>query len=444
VDSVQRIGEVLVMPAMPKGPIIRGEDGEDVQSIGRWYFLNQLHEAHASYFRHAQNYWTNGLWEMARVNKPLFAGIAALAAYRELALTRRCSECSYVELKGRTIFYVAKDLSRRQSKTDPLTMVAIALLAWLDVRDTRFHAARLHLLAIRNFVDIKELTPDAWLACNWVDPRFALLTGQPPILPYHVPLPFQQSHPDRVSVNLRTVQRASANVINSPQTTVLSHHTAFDLFNKLHALCLCSDELGIYNSPPFGQIYDLEYTLRVLQSRVSKEESQRDTSAAAELIILTAQLHVCMACRFCTPQRRESHLAFVSRASSILDASSGISVQWTDLGSADSLLWILFTMVAMMRIYGDDNLPRMLELLHYTLTTLEIYCHQDFSTKLNEWPWIDDWHPVQIAHIWITLTERYDDLTILVPNPCGITLPTMPSEPPQRLFLGGLEFFNSL
>jgi hypothetical protein len=323
-------------------------------------------------------------------------------------------------------------------------MVAIALLAWLDVRDTRFDAARLHLLAIRNLVDIDELTPDAWLACNWVDLRFALLTGQPPILPYHVPLPFQQNHPDRVSVNLRTVQRASANVINSPQTTVLSHHTAFDLFNKLHALCLCSDELGIYNSPPFGQIYDLEYTLRVLQSRVSKEESQRDTSAAAELIVLTAQLHVWMACRFCTPQRRESHLAFVSRASSILDASSGISVQWTDLGSADSLLWILFTMVAMMRIYGDDNLPRMLELLHYTLTTLGIYCHQDFSTKLNEWPWIGDWHPVQIAHIWITLTERYDDLTILVPNPCGITLSTMPSEPPQRLFLGGLEFFNSL
>ena len=442
VDAVQISEGLLVMPTAPIGPIIRGQDGEDVQSIGRWYFLNQLHGAHASSFCHAQSYWTNGLWEMARTNKPLFAGIAALAAYREVALARTCSESSYIELKGRTIFHVSKNLSRRHTKADPLTMVAIALLAYMDICDAQFDTARLHLLAVRNLVDIGEMTANAWLACNWVDLRYALLTGQPPILPYYVPPPFRRNHSCCVSVNLQTVQRASSNVANCPKTEYLDHHTSFDIFNKLHALCLCSDQLESSKCPPFGQIYDLEYALRVTQSGISKGELQCHTTAAAELVILAAQLHVWMACRFWTPQRQESHLAFVSRASSVLDAFSGILVRWTELASMDSLLWIIFTMVATMRIYGDAKLMRMLDHLHSTLKTLGIYCHEEFSAKLNEWPWIGDWHPVQIVHVWAMLTEHFDDLAVLLPSAHDIAVPT--GKPPQRLFLGGLEYFNSL
>ena len=444
VDLLRTPEESLVIAAVPKGPIICGQDGEDVQSIGRWYFLDQLQAAHASYFRHAHNYWTNGLWEMARANKPMFAVIAALAAYREVALARLCSESSYVELKGRIIFHIGKDLSKRHTKPDPLTLVAIAVLAYMDVRDAHFDAARLHLLALRNLVNINEMTTDAWLACNWVDLRFALLTGQPPLLPYHIPPPFRQSHACRVSVNLRTVQRASKNVANCPKTEFLDHHSAFDLFNKLHGLCLCSDQLLNSSLPPFGQIYDLEYALRVMQSQVSAEKTQSHNTAASELVVLAVQLHVWMASRFWTPQRRESHLAFVSRASLILDSLDDILLLWNDLASPESLLWVLFTMIAMMRIYGDAKLPRMLDLLHSTLTTLGIYRHQDFSAKLTEWPWISDWHPVQTVHVWTTLTDRFDDLTISLPDACGVALPNAPREPPQRLFLGGLEYFDSL
>jgi hypothetical protein len=442
VDAMQKSDELFMIPTASIGPIIRGQDGEDVQSIGRWYFLNQLHGAHASSFCHAQSYWTNGLWEMARTNKPLFAGIAALAAYRDVALATTYPESSYIELKGRTMFHVGRNLSERHTKTDPLTMVAIALLAYMDIRDAQFDTARLHLLAVRNLVDISEMTANAWLACSWVDLRYALLTGQPPILPYYIPPPFRRNYSCCVSANFQTVQRASSNVANCPKTDYLDHHTSFDIFNRLHALCLCSDQLENSKCPPFGQIYDLEYALRVIHSGISKGELQCHTTAAAELIILAAQLHVWMACRFWTPQRQESHLALVSRASSVLDAFSGILVRWTELASVDSLLWTVFTMVATMRIYGDTKLMRMLHHLHSTLTTLGIYGHEEFSAKLNEWPWIGDWHPVQIVHVWAMLTEHFDDFAVSVPSTHDIAVPT--GKPPQRLFLGGLEYFNSL
>jgi hypothetical protein len=442
VGSVKSEGIVLAVAQI--GPIICGRDEEDVQSIAQWYFLNQLHEAHASYFRHAQNHWTNGLWEMARANQPMFAGVVALASYREVALARGRSKSSYIELKGRVIAQIGKDLDKQHTRTDPLTLVAISLLAYLDIRDNHFDAARLHLIAFCNLVNLIELPAYAWLYCVWIDLRYALLTGQSPILPYHIPISFRRSHTCRIPVSPRTIQRASSNVFHCPQTEGFDHHNAFDLFKKLHALCLCSDQRGNSDSPPFGQVYDLEYVLRVIQSQVSKKVSHCHTAAAAELVILAAQLHVWMACRFWTPQRRESHLAFVSRASSILDTFGGTFVQWTDVANAESLLWILFTIVAMMRIYGDANLTCMLDLLHSTLTKLKILSHEDFSGRLSEWPWIGDWHPVQIMHVWIMLADRFDDLAVLVPYTYDVAVPIVSSKAPQRLFLGGLEFFNSL
>lgn len=442
-DSTQTRGVALLLVKAPRGPIICGQDREDVQSIGQWYFLNQLHETQVSYFRHAQDHWTTGLWEMALANQAMLASLVALASYREVALARGRFESSYIELKGRAISQIGKTLNRRHDRTDPLTLVAIALLAYLDVRDSHLDAARLHLLAVCNLVDITEMPAYAWLYCVWVDLRFALLIKQPPILPYHIPSSFQQSRSCRPSDELRATQRASLNVANCPQTISFDHHTAFDIFNKLHHLCMCSDQLGKSKVPPFGQIYDLEYALRVIQSQVSKEESQCHTFAAVELTILAAQLHVWMACRFWTPQRRESHLAFLSRASSIFDSFSDISLRWTDFATLESLLWILFTTVAMMRIYGEANLTPMLDLLYSTLRTLGIHHHQELAAELHEWPWISDWHPSQIVHVWTLLTERFDDLVVAMPDALNTANPTLPDEPPQRLFLGGLEYFHS-
>jgi hypothetical protein len=101
-------------------------------------------------------------------------------------------------------------------------------------------------------------------------------------------------------------------------------------------------------------------------------------------------------------------------------------------------------MIAMMRIYGDANLMCALDLLHSTLATLGISSCEGFSATLTEWPWISDWHPVQLVHVWTMLTGRFDDLMVMVPNTCHVAVQVAPSRPPQRFFLGRLEFFNTL
>jgi hypothetical protein len=429
--------------AMPTGPIILGQDGEDIEYICKWYFLDQLHGRYASSFQHVQYHWTNGIWEMARINQPMFAVIAAFAFYKKMALSKTCSSSAYVKQKGRTISRIGKCLSRWDDMLDPLTLVAIASLAYMDMRDSHFDNARTHLHAVCNLIHMADMPTYAWLYCVWIDLRYALLTARLPILPYHIPLSLRGDL-HQPSDNTQIVQRASNNVSNCLQTTFFDHQMAFEIFKKLHTLCLCSDRLKEFETPPFGQIYDLEYSLRAIQSQVFKEKPPCLLVAGVELTIWAAQLHVWMACRFWTPQRRESHLALVSRARIILAAFDDAMTTWAGSVNAESLLWVLFTMIATARINGHAHEARMLDLLHTILNRLGLRCRDDFSAKLREWPWLDDWHPTQITYIWTMLTERFDGLAVEASNSCGATAPLVTKKSERRLFLGGLEYFDSL
>ena len=90
-----------------------GPNGEDVQSIGQWYFHNQLDGVRSFHFDHAQTHWTNALWDAARVNKPMFAAIGAFALHKEVTLAKRRSNSAYLEQKGRTIWHISNDLRVR-------------------------------------------------------------------------------------------------------------------------------------------------------------------------------------------------------------------------------------------------------------------------------------------------------------------------------------------
>lgn len=425
--------------AAPIRLTLLGPNGEDVQSIGQWYFHNQLDGVRSFHFDHAQTHWTNALWDAARANKPMFAAIGAFALHKEVTLAKRPSNLAYLEQKGRTIWHISNDLRQPQYASDPLTMVAIGLLAYMDVRDGFFAAAKTHLEAVRNLVPVSKMPTYAWLHCAWVDLRYALLTGQAPIIPHHIPPSLRRDTSNRSPKNARM---ASENVANCPQATFFIHEIAFGLFDRLHALCRhprTSDALEI---PPFGQIYDLEYSLRTIQSQVSENELRERSAPAVELVLLTIQLHLWMACRFWTPQRRESHLAVVSRACSILDNFQNITTRWSDFGSGESLLWVLFTVTACIHIHAHAHRKRLLSLLSLVLESLDIQCHNDFSERLQKWPWVEDWHSIHTQVVWSALSARTEDLTAQKSRSQIVTMPEAPIGSDERLFLGGLEFYN--
>lgn len=423
----------------PIGMTILGPNGEDVQSIGQWYFHSQLDGARSIHFDHAQTHWTNALWDSARANKPMFAAIGAFALHKEVTLAKRPSNSAYLEQKGRTIWHISNDLRQSHCGSDPLTMVAVALLAYMDVRDGNFAAAKTHLEAVRDLICVSKMPTYAWLHCAWVDLRHALLTGQAPIIPHHIPPPLRRDTSNR-SPQLACL--ASENAAHCPQAAFFTHGIAFDLFDRLHALCRHPNKFGASEIPPFGQIYDLEYSLRTIQSQVSENDPRECSAPAVELVLLTIQLHLWMACRFWTPQRRESHVAVVSRACSILDTCQNITAQWFDFGSAESLLWVLFTMAASVPDHAHSYRKCLLSLFRPVLNLLDIRCHEDFSGQLHRWPWVEDWHPTHTQVVWTALSAIMEEVAEQQPHSQIIATRGTPLRSEERLFLGGLEFYN--
>ena len=423
----------------PIGMTMLGPNGEDVQSIGQWYFHNQLDGVRSFHFDHAQTHWTNALWDSARANKPMFAAIGAFALHKEVTLAKRPSNLAYLEQKGRTIWHISNDLRQPHCASDPLTMVAIALLAYMDVRDGNFAAAKTHLEAVRNLVCVSKMPTYAWLHCGWVDLRYALLTGRAPIIPHHVPPSLRRDTSNR---SPQIAHMVSENVAHCPQAAFFTHEIAFHLFDRLHALCRHPNKLDALEIPPFGQIYDLEYSLRTIQSQVRENELRERSAPAVELVLLTIQLHLWMACRFWTPQRHESHLAVVSRACSILDTFQNITTRWFDFGSAESLLWVLFTMTASLSIHAHTYRERLLSLLRPVLKLVNIQSHNDFSDHLHKWPWVDDWHPVHTQIIWSAFSPGIEDLVAKGLRSQNVAMPGTLTRSDERLFLGGLEFYN--
>lgn len=424
---------------MPYTAALQKVNREDVEKIGQWYFYNQLEGANCTSFRQAENHWTNGLWEMAQVNQPMLAAISAFAIHKQVTLARGRDESAYLSHKGRTIWQISKDLCKPQNSPDPLTMVAIALLAYMDVRDGKFEAAKIHLSAICKLAVFSQLPTYAWLYCVWIDLRYALLTADKPILPYHIPSSMRQHSLTRPS---ETLHMASENTSQCPQSAFFTYEAAFGLFEKLHTLCFLSTQPEDREFPPFGQIYDMEYTLRIIQSEIPKHTLQRYLSQATELVVLTIQLHVWMACRFWTPQRRESHMAVHARAFTILNDFGDITSTWINFAGLSSVLWVLFTVVASDMVQGEIRSDRILDQLQSVLILLDLRCQIDFAAELARWPWIQDWHPLHVRKVWAVLARHSGLPKMQIAESQAIRPPFHPSTSQGRLFLDGLEFYG--
>jgi len=429
----------------PSKNLLLGQNGEDVQEIGQWYFVCQLPERDAEFFKSVQVNWVRDIWDMGRNSQSIFSVLGAFALHKKATLAVKDAKSEYYEQKGQIIQNIVSDIQRSSDGVDPMTVVAMAILAYFDIRDDQFDAAGTHLRAVRNFIDMEKLPPQGWLYCAWTDLRQALFTETEPQLPFYVPHAFRDVHPALRSQQREAFRVGALNASECPRSGIFTLDMSSDLFGKLHALCYCSDVLDPAEPPPLGQVYALEYGLRVVQARAKR--SAGDVFTSPILLITSAiQLHVWMASRFYTPQARETHLGLISVASAVIDSFDDMITQWYIAAGLESLLWVLFTLVARFRAHDLPQTTRTLALLYQALRKAGINSCDGFEARLKKWPWLHNWHPVQIRVVWEMLCARYPDLVPRVARP-DQNIPEAQCDPGKaqhRWFLGGLEFYNSL
>jgi hypothetical protein len=281
------------------------------------------------------------------------------------------------------------------------------------------------------------------LYCACTDLRQALFTETEPQLPFYVPPVFREVHPALRFQEREALRVGTLNASQCPRSAIFTLDMSSDLLGKLHVLCYYSDVLAPTETPPLGQTYALEYGLRVVQARAKRSAGDLFTSPIM-LITSAIQLHVWMASRFYTPQARETHLGLIKLAFQVIDGFDDMITQWYIAAGLESLQWVLFTLVASSRAHELPQTTRILALLYKALRKAGINSCADFKARLKKWPWLHDWHPVQIGIVWEMLCARYPDLIPRISRPHVPEAQSEPNKARHRCFLGGLEFHNTL
>ena len=117
--------------------------------------------------------------------------------------------------------------------------------------------------------------------------------------------------------------------------------------------------------------------------------------------------------------------------------------QWYISAGLESLLWVLFTIVA--TLYAHDLLDNtsLLELMYRAIKKADVYSCEDLESRLKKWPWLKNWHEVQTKIIWKRLCVDHADLVPLEPGSGAERKLQYSNKAQDRWFVGGLEFSNS-
>jgi hypothetical protein len=367
---------------LPCRNLLLGRNGENVEEVCQWYFACQLPDRDGDFFRSAQDDWVKDMWDMGRSSEPMFSALGAFAMHKKAILGGSKAKPDYYEQKCHLIQNIIIDIRRCPAGPAPSTVVAMATLAYLDIRENQSEAAGAHLRAVSSFIDMPKLSNQGWIYCTWTDLRYALFTIQEPFLPFYIPLAFRG-----VPAVLHPYQReafrlGALNASRCPRSPAFTLNMASDIFGKLHALCYYSGIPATPQTPPFGQVYALEYGLRVVQARAKRNDGDIFT-APIMLITSAIQLHVWMAARFYTPQARETHLGLITIASEVIAGFDDLVSQWYITAGLESLLWVLFTIVASLHAHELPQTTEVLEMLHKALRMAHIDTCNDLEERLK-------------------------------------------------------------
>jgi hypothetical protein len=135
---------------MPLQGLVLDTRGVDVGHIGQWYFVSQMPKNDPRYFCSAEHHWAKALWEMACVSQSMYSVMGAFALHKKAVF---CTQApTQYEQKGWVIRDIVVNLDCTRVATrnapDPLTVIAIAILGFLDIRDLQFNAAGTHLRTV--------------------------------------------------------------------------------------------------------------------------------------------------------------------------------------------------------------------------------------------------------------------------------------------------------
>ncbi|KAM0715743.1 hypothetical protein Q7P37_008257 [Cladosporium fusiforme] len=424
-------------------PLVQQPGSFDEQSddTAKWWFY--CPERHSQSWNVAKHHWGTAAWDIARSNS-LFYHCLELYAWRKRAhLTGQVDR--YVRQQNLLIRKVQAQIQIQGNgrNFEPLTLVAIGILAYVSMLDSNLDVAGLHLHAIKRLDPFKhfENFQHEWLYTIWVDLRYALLLRIHPVLAYFIPLAFRGSPKGKADdeCELSARELAGRNSELSPHSKDFDNVESYSLFLRLHRLCREYSVSKFADNPPYGLIYDLEYRLRTLDAKEHQVDDQDVITNVdcVELFLAVVQLHVWILCRHCAPVSSYCRRHVLTQALKLLRKAPVpvLVAKWKSIADMSSLLWVLTTLTACSLEVPIDNDASILTALQYTLGTSSILTFDEISSSMRQWPWVDDWHSTKLQVVW----EAIGTCQPLTAHSSNLLSPSSD----WCFYVGAVEFYNS-
>lgn len=382
-----------------------GPFDQQSNDTAKWWFY--CPEQRSQLWDVAKHHWGIAAWDIARTSN-LFYSCLELYAWRKRAhLTGQVDR--YVRQQTVLIRKIGAQIQTQGSGRhfEPLTLVAIGILAYVSLLDSNLDAAGVHLHAIKRLDPFKhfEKFQHEWLYVIWVDLRYALLLRIPPVLAYFVPLAFRVGPQEAGGESQLSARKsASRNSALSPHSRDFDKVESYSLFLKLHRLYGEYASSRFAENPPYGLIYDLEYRLRTLDAQEHQADDQGMITSVdcVELLLVVVQLHVWILCRYCAPVSSYTRRHVLLQALQLLGKAPApvLVAKWQSIADVSSLLWVLATLTACSLEVPIDNDAIISTAFQYALGASKTLTFDEISSEMRQWPWDDEWHSRKIRAVW--------------------------------------------
>ncbi|EMD87293.1 hypothetical protein COCC4DRAFT_49217 [Bipolaris maydis ATCC 48331] len=372
-----------------------------IDSVLYWYTMTDLSTANFSpLVRKMQFFWGQVLWDLARTDTSIFAGMVAFTLRKKHALTHEepgsAGNLQYARLAELTSINIFRQRAVEQMRSGR-TLVCMGGFALMALLNNDHEQALIHLRAMASTFSMLHPNELEWLVTSWVDLRVASLGLNRPLVPYYIPQYWlDQDFQEPSDLKVGFDRCATLNVRQLGTLTGLSLFSLFKTFRNLHKSTYLVETPILAETPPYAVLFDLIYEI------CSMDSSSTDTGPRVHrgLILVALKLMAWRnAARYVT-QGGEIQAALLNRADSVISQTNGLVAAWKHEADIKSLLWTLTVTFAESVFFNPDKLPDWTHFLREVCLNMKITTVRGLQRALKDFPCLNWWFDIVLTRHW--------------------------------------------
>jgi hypothetical protein len=317
---------------------------DDFSIIGNWYLADSTNVQASDPRAEVHRLWGLALWDMAKSDTTLFGCVALLTLHKRWSIASIFDKVLYLDHKQQVYESLCRSVASSGGNVAGNTALAIALLAFAEVREGNFEVARKHINAVAAMDCIYQLDEVQWRLVVWCDLRYAMKTATLPTLHYYLPPALTDALARVDGIVTVEARRSALSNWKHLKKYQLDKGVWFQSFVSLHIISIMvnSRTSGI-QATHLAAAYEAEYQAHTIAANLATQIEPDKTRVIDNLLIIACQLHILATTSSFAPSTVEMRETLLNKAHSGTIKADFSSNSERSRTHDPALLWALST-----------------------------------------------------------------------------------------------------